>query len=480
MFAVVVYSGGRHEGIDEGDTPITRLVMIETREADRRDGVELTPIDPSLLTPAVEPPPDPSAEPLEAAEPEAALADVELTEPPPIEPETTAPELVPPEPVEPTAVVMTQTEQAAVARQLERLAEALTKAPQTQVEWEQDGKQYTAMLTLERANDGMALDRVNAQVTASDRGRQLTTSVQLKRLAFSQFTQMVDRWDPMVQLHDDEIVGRFHSNGQFNLAYDSRTAPKFLGKVTTTARTFHTDSIGRRRDSEIFKGGLETRASRIPLPEEVTPFEWAPRDDAARIHELTSDTRLRFYPDGGYTWRSRDVDATGYMKAPSDRPVYFIAAHGVTLSVQGVVRGQVLIYSPHKIVLEGNVTYANDPRKSLDAPDYLGIVCDRYIEVAPPGITGPGDLEIHAALFAGRRFVVTSINHPREATLRIYGSLAAGSLSASEPRYATKIEYDDRFERRRPPGFPSTNRFEVDGWNGSWKEVAERVADDAL
>jgi hypothetical protein len=479
MFVVIMYSGGRHEGVDHGDTPITRLVMIEANEADRREGVDLTPIDPSLLTSPVEPT-APTLEPMEAAEPEATVAAVEPPEQPAVEPPTTAPELHPPEPIEPPTIVMTQSDQAAITKQLQRFAEALAESPQTQASWEQDGMQYTAVLTLERANDGTALDRVNAQVTASDRGRQLTTSIQLKRLAFSQFTQMVDRWDPMVQLHDDEIVGRFHSNGQFNLAYDSRTAPKFLGKVTTTARTFNTDSIGRRRDSEIFKGGLETRASRIPLPEELTPFEWAPKDDGARIHELANDTRLRFYPDGGYTWRSRGVDATGYMKAPSDRPVYFIAARGVTLSVQGVVRGKVLIYSPHKIVVEGDVTYAHDPRKSLEAPDYLGIVCDRYIEVAPPGVTGPGDLEIHAAIFAGRRFVVTNINHPRVATLRIYGSLAAGSLSASEPRYATKIEYDDRFERRRPPGFPSTNRFEVDGWNGSWREVSERVADEAL
>jgi len=483
MFVLIVYSGGRHDGIDEGDTPITRLVMIEASEADRRDGVELTPIEPEVPAPDIQPQPDPSLEPPVSVVADELLADTAPEEIEQSELQTEAPALIEPPLAEaptPPTIVMSQASQTAIEKELARVAEALTQAGETQAAWEQDGTQYSAVLKLQRANDGTSLDRVIAQVTASDRGRQLTTSIQLKRLAFSQFTQMVDRWDPMVQLHDDEIVGRFHSNGQFNLAYDSRTAPKFMGKVTTTARTFHTDSVGRRRDSEIFVGGLETRVSRIPLPEELAPFEWAPKEDDARVHELARDTRIRFYPDGGYTWRSRDVDATGYMKAPEDRPVYFIGAHGVTVSVQGVVRGKVLVYSPHRIVLEGNLTYASDPRKSFDSPDYLGIVCDRYIEVAPPGVTGPGDVEIQAAIFAGRRFVVTSINHPRPATLRIYGSLAAGSLSASEPRYATKIEYDDRFEQRRPPGFPSTNRFEVDGWDGSWKEVSERVADDAF
>ena len=63
---------------------------------------------------------------------------------------------------------------------------------------------------------------------------------------------------------------------------------------------------------------------------------------------------------------------------------------------------------------------------------------------------------------------MTGIDHPRSATLRIYGSLAAGTITATEPRYATKIDYDSRFERQRPPGFPSTNRYEVAAWDGQW------------
>jgi hypothetical protein len=151
------------------------------------------------------------------------------------------------------------------------------------------------------------------------------------------------------------------------------------------------------------------------------------------------------------------------------------------LSVEGVVAGKVLIYSPHRLVVDGSLTYAHDPRESGESPDYLGLVCDKYIMIAPPSVTGAGDLEINAAMFAGRRFVVSNINFRRvarrSATLRIYGSLSAGSMSASEPRYAMRLEYDSRFENRRPPGFPSTNRFEVDQWNGEWTEVERTAAE---
>jgi len=144
--------------------------------------------------------------------------------------------------------------------------------------------------------------------------------------------------------------------------------------------------------------------------------------------------------------------------------------------VQGVVAGRVLVFSPERIVVEGNLTYANDPRDVPDSGDYLGLVCDRDIEVAPPRVTGPGDVHIQAALFARRRFVVADFEHPRSGTLRIYGSLAAGSVTATEPRYAMKVEYDRRFEQVRPPGFPSTNRFAVEDWDGRWTEVPERSA----
>jgi hypothetical protein len=141
--------------------------------------------------------------------------------------------------------------------------------------------------------------------------------------------------------------------------------------------------------------------------------------------------------------------------------------------VQGVVRGKVLVYSPQRITIEGKLVYARDPRQDRDSTDYLGLVSRGVVDIAGPGVTGPGDLDIQAAIFAGRRFVVTNIDQPRTAKLRIYGSLAAGSVSASEPRYGMKVEYDPRLERLRPPGFPSTDRFAAEEWDGVWNEARD-------
>ena len=480
IFIVAFVLGGNREGLGSDDQAFAQLVLIEAPEVDRAEGVELRPVEPmqASVLPAeisvdMPDPPLPASEAVRS-EPEDQQITPPQVEAPPL------PALAPPiEQPEVTFLASIQ-EQTSLPQRLAQLAEDLQNKPETPLQWEQDGKQYTARMIWERARDGTALDRVVAEVSASDQGKLMSTRIMLKRLAFSTFTQVVDRWDPMVQLHDDVIVGRFHSNSQFNVLHDSRVGPKFLGKVTTAAKSFEMSARGRGRQSDIFAGGIETRTNRINLPQSLQPFAWAPYDPEARIHQLTDDTRIRFFADGSYMWRTNNAPGSGYMNKPSEHPVYFIGNMGSTLYVQGVVAGNMLVYSPTKIVIEDDLTYANDPRRDSSSRDYLGLVSDRYIEIASPGTTGPGDLTIHAAVFAGRRFVVRDIDHPRSATLKVFGSLSAGSLSASEPRYATEIEYDSRFEQRRPPGFPMTTRYEGERWSGRWIETSERMADDTL
>jgi hypothetical protein len=55
--------------------------------------------------------------------------------------------------------------------------------------------------------------------------------------------------------------------------------------------------------------------------------------------------------------------------------------------------------------------------------------------------------------------------------LLILGSLTAGTIEETEPRYATKLDYDKRFEYLRPANFPMTRRYEVDSWDQDWQEV---------
>ena len=366
--------------------------------------------------------------------------------------------------------------QATLIERMTQAAQTMVDAEQTEVSWQENGREYRAVLKRDVALDSMDLEQIAATITTTDQGASMQTDLLFSRLAFSQFTHVIDRWDPNVQMHDDEIVGRFHSNSSFFVGYSSQATPKFKGKVTTAARGFRFAPGSRRRQDEMFLGGLETSAGRIDFRQQASAFALDANDPDAHVQRFTDDAHITLAADGSYTWQGRRSDVAQTEHYEVNEPLYLLAAPNATLFVRGVIAGRVLVYSPERIVIEGNLTYATDPRKSGNSEDYLGLVSDGNVEIARPYVTGRGDLHVDAAIFARKRFVVTNIDHPRSAKLWIYGSLTAGTMSASEPRYATKIEFDARFDRVRPPGFPSTNRIELASWDTTWREASNHAS----
>jgi hypothetical protein len=403
-------------------------------------------------------------------EPVAALAPLEEAELP-----TPVIERVRPEP---RRIEMAPLQQLALQQRTLQAVESLRDGTSSEVSWIDEGRQYQAKLTRDPSIGSMELEQVQVDVsTSSSSGARVRTQLTLKRLAFSQFSQIIDRWDPQVQLHDDVVVGRFHSNSPFYIGLDSTATPKFSGKVTTAARGFRVGlNESRRRREEMFEGGLQTFTGRIELPKEARPFFGQPTDGDAHVHSFDEDSYIVFQPGGRYSWRTRSSDTDLVANYPPDEPAYFVGTKGVTLNVKGTIDGKVLVYSPERIVIEGSLMYASDPRSDGDSDDFLGLVSDKYVEIARPYVTGRGDLNIQAAIFARRRFSVRDIDFGRRALLSIYGSLTAGTLSATEPRYATKIEFDPRFDRLRPPGFPATNRFEVAHAPEAWTETEDQAS----
>jgi hypothetical protein len=360
----------------------------------------------------------------------------------------------------------------AEVRQLERVLEdeardlLASSSTQRQLDFTTNDHAYSAVLTREPAADGMGVERVTVDLTTQQGGQRVQTSLQLKRLAFSHFTQLVDRWDSQVQLHDDEIAGRFHSNSIINLTYDRQVAPRLLGLVTTARYVRIAGEKGFRPRSKIFIGGLKTNTPRIRLPPIAIPVNEG-AVEGADVHVLAGDTLIVFRAEG--TYEAVDLASQGRTTRTiaSGRPLYIVGSGKPELRVRGVVNGSVTVYSPHDIVVQGHLTYASDPR-SEDADDYLGLVSDRNVEIAKADVTGPGDLHVHAAIYARNRFVVRNVSARGGGTMFVYGSITAGSMSETEPRYGTRTDFDPRFERVRPPGFPETDRYEVEGWNERW------------
>lgn len=385
------------------------------------------------------------------------------------------------QPVPPTGAVLATVapaQTAVLTRRLEREARELlhSAALRRNFTFEDEDREFTAVLTREPAVDATGIERMTVEVTTELGGERVYTSMHMRRLAFSHFTHLVDRWDPHVQLHDDQIDGRFHTNSEILLTYDHKIAPRLLGKVTTTRGIRITGEQGWRRRSEIFVGGLATRSPRIRLPKISLPL--SPHEHAAPnadVQAVSSDALIVFHADGGYDCVEVASRAEERRRLATGRATYIMGMHNAALYVRGVVNGNVTVYSPERIVVQGDLTYAQGPRTGGEADPYLGLVSDGTIEIDRADVTGPGDLEIHAAVYARERFIVRNTRARRGGTLYIYGSLTAGSISETEPRYATRIEFDPRFEHTRPPGFPETDRYEIETWDGRWRTAETLV-----
>jgi hypothetical protein len=364
-------------------------------------------------------------------------------------------------------------EETLLTRRLVREAHELldSSALQSHLAFNERQRSFEAVLTRQPPVDATGIERVTAEIITEQGGERVQTSMQMKRLTFAHFTQLVDRWDESVQLHDDEIIGRFHSNSDIHLTYDHKIAPRLLGKVTTTRGILVNDEKGWRPRREIFAGGLETRSARIRLPDISLPVPHESASPNADVHLVGRDALIVFHANGDYDCLELESRAEARRRLAPDRPTYIIGGPDSELLVRGTVKGIVTVYSPERIVVQGDLTYAGGPGNG-DAKVYLGLVSNGNVEIDRAEITGPGDLEIHAAVYARKRFIVRNAGARGRATLFIYGSLTAGTVSRTEPRYATRIEFDPRFERLRPPGFPHTDRYEIEAWDGRWR-VAE-------
>ena len=373
---------------------------------------------------------------------------------------------------EPEKVMLTHNVQQVAMKLLD------TNATVSNISWQQDGQQYSARILRQPAADSTGLEQVIAEIMTTKDGKRLKTRLSLKRLAFSHFTQLVNFWDPNIQLHDDVIDGRFHSNTEFGLATAGSVKPKFFGKVTTAARTLTYGSYNSGRNKDVFQGGAETRTDRVTLPRDM-PDVVGGGDEADR-HVFPEDTRIIFNPDGTYVWRLASGKGELHHGAASQKPQYLIGEKDAKLYVRGTVSGIFTVYSPNDIEIEDDIVYLKDPRQTLVSRDYLALISGRDIRIAAGKVTGPGDLTVHAAVFARRRFFMEEVQHSKPATMFIYGSLTAGTILETEPRYATKLDYDKRFEYLRPASFPMTRRYEVDSWDQDWKEVQGGENDAAV
>src|SRR5207247_304747 len=85
--------------------------------------------------------------------------------------------------------------------------------------------------------------------------------------------------------------------------------------------------------------------------------------DRSKMRTFERSARVTFYSDGSYG--SRELGSTAAEERQTmSAPHYIVAGRGATLAVHGTVKGAVVVYSPERIVVEGNLVYARDTRRA--------------------------------------------------------------------------------------------------------------------
>lgn len=379
----------------------------------------------------------------------------------------------------PAKVSMTNRQHKMLRKKFKKWTENLYRMdlPDSSIVWEHKGQKYSAKVRTVSPRTETDIEQVIIEVSTEENGYTMSCEMRMKRLAFSNFAQFVDYWDPRVAVHDDVLNGRFHTNTTFNVSQTYGVKPEFRGKVTTASYEVKSAGAFPFMDKKsIFIGGIETGVKEIRLPKNNLPFVQDTTILASQTKIFNEEAWVTFSRDGSFSWKvASRPDSIGYHPLQQDQSFYIVGSKKKKLHLKGVIDGQVLVYSPGKIVIDGSLTYARHPELTFDADDYLGIVSEKDIEIAHPRVTGPGNLYIYASLYAKGRFKVRHLRGKKgEATLYIYGGLTAGSISATEPRYATHIQFDKRLEAKRPPNFPMTDRYEVTEWDGIWEVRGQR------
>jgi len=296
-------------------------------------------------------------------------------------------------------------------------------------------------------------DQIFVEVITDKEGKELTTTLRLKKMAFSNFTQFVHRWDRDVSVHKDEMNGRFHSNTRLNLLANKDGAPVFHGKVTTAS--YFVDIQGNVPRKDIFLAGFEKGVKKIAMPKPSSLFEQAHSDNEINSALIQHDSRLIFKADGSYLVQRLNEVGVMQQYPVGEKPLYILTAPGVSLSVSGTVNGTVTVYSPEHITIEGNIEYLSN-KDIKNGGDFLGLISERNIIIAKRKAIPAGDLNIHAAIYAINRFKVSQFNGKHDGTLNIF-------------RYTTNMIFDPRLENLRPPGFPVTDRYELLAQEKNWQ-----------
>ena len=253
-------------------------------------------------------------------------------------------------------------------------------------------------------------------------------------------------------------VGPVHTNGQFNI-YGN---PVFDGPVSQVSPAINYYAGGPPNDNPDFKQGLSLSApSQAVFSDSIINNISLAASSSGGLY-LSGNSTIAFKSDGTMNvtnsakhWNKHN------MALPSNKAIY---VKDGSVTVSGVVNGQVTVGTNNDIFIKSHLLYNSDPRDNSSSTDLLSLVAKEDIIVTT---AAPDNLEIDAVLVAvNGSFEVDRFWEDVRGDMVLYGSLInnicgpTGIFDSSTGilygGYNLLQYYDTRLRALIPPWFPPT------------------------
>jgi hypothetical protein len=275
----------------------------------------------------------------------------------------------------------------------------------------------------------------------------------------------------------DTIWGPFHCNNWLNVAYTNGGSPVFMQRATSL------HGINNYNNAHpVFKGGYDKGVD-VNLPADLTPLKTRASSGGKWLQSGGGNKPvfIQFLANGNVSWRidgNIDWSGDGWTVEPltSFAPNGAVWCNENNLHIKGVLNGRVTVGSTKYIWIDGDLTYAADPRVGY-SDDMLGLVADDKLWISDvPENRGPNNNFVLMGSIFSRVDGLWAENYstrPVEGKMTTVGGQIqkiggyTGVFSGNSIIHGFTpggTYYDDRLMNDAPPFFPTTGSFEVVSW----------------
>jgi len=319
-------------------------------------------------------------------------------------------------------------------------------------------------------------NRVKMVSTAVFSGLTRVVACVLQPSSFSRYTYYSVTDQSGFWVGGDTIWGPFHCNNTLNVAYTNGGSPVFMQRATSLNGIWNYNNA-----HPVFKGGYDSGVN-VVLPGN---FDTLKNKAAAGGKWLQMSGNqpvfIEFLANGNVKWRidgDPDWSGGGWTTEPltSFAPNGAVWCQENNLHIKGVLNGRVTVGSKKYVWIDGDITYAADPRLGY-SDDMLGLCAEDKLYISDvPENRGPNNTFTLMGSIFSRTDGLWAEHYntrPVEGKMTTVGGQIqkiggyTGVFSGSSIIHGFTpggTYYDERLMNDAPPFFPTTGNFEVVSW----------------